>query len=277
MNTSVQHSLRSPNLSKEIILPSSQNSQVQSIQWFIEGISWRVGVAIVEMKNRLTKMKDDKVLELVVRTCDKSPYNSLRNVGYLIWKNGNINEKDSKGNTALQLSIEQGNVEVVRHLLSHSETPVNQKYMYGQTELMRIVGRSHSDTQAYEDITKLFLTHPDVLVNERDEKGWTALMWTVAYENSDNKEDYSVEKAKFLLAHSDILVNERDIISWDTALILAAENNYPKIVELLVSHLNMDLRAHDQWKAALERAIQKDYIDIYDIIKAKMREQGIEF
>lgn len=72
MNTSIQHPINSPNIPKKVDLLSDQILQIESIQWLIGNINWKVGDTIIDMKK-----KRDEFLENQKQTLKTSQYFEL--------------------------------------------------------------------------------------------------------------------------------------------------------------------------------------------------------
>jgi hypothetical protein len=101
-------------------------------------------------------------------------------------------------------------------------------------------------------------------LNRPDSNGDTILTLLAAYNQT--------EILELLLAHPKILVNRPDSDGY-TAFIMASWGGHTKIAQLLLADPRLDLKAHDQWKIALQKAKTPE---IKALIEEAMKNQGIE-
>ena len=134
-------------------------------------------------------------------------------------------------------------------------------YVYRKNPpLAWVVGCKDSDDK-YKCIEAL-LNHPDIDVNKRSSNlGSTALI-RAASSDVDR-----FETIKLLLKHPDIDVNIQDV-NKNTVLILASYNGHRGAVEEILKHPDVDVNLKDNdGQTALERAIDKGYTEIAEMIK----------
>jgi ankyrin repeat protein len=135
---------------------------------------------------------------------------------------GEINVKDSTGNTALMAACEISAIQIVRELLSRGADS-NAADVFGKTALMKAVGAANFQL---EMVTELLKHGADV--NAADSFGETALM--KASKGLIHQQEKIVQE---LLAHgADVNARKK---SGDTALTLAQWSGNDNIVKLLIA------------------------------------------
>lgn len=172
-----------------------------------------------------------------------------------------LNIRDSFGNTALINAAQEGQTELIKQLLQHSDkvnfealnfsgvSAFRSAVSSGNTEIVELF-LQHLDkfdincrlgnrttyfmsavTNERRETVELFLQHSDKIdLNAKDIEGHTAFMFAVI---NDRR-----EIVELLLQHSDkIDFNARDIEA-RTALMYAVSYNKPEIVKLLLQHLD---------------------------------------
>ena len=166
MNTSTQHP---PSLSGNPQEGNLHDTHIPTPQWvsnLAKGISKRVGDFIEVMKNGL---ENQRKLEDIAVACEKSDDDYLVPYAKLIRETGNVNEKDSYGDTALMRAVYRGHTEITQLLLARSEIQINEKNPSGDTTLMDAAYRGHTE------ITQLLLARSEIQINEKNPYGNTAL------------------------------------------------------------------------------------------------------
>ena len=152
--------------------------------------------------------------------------NNAARVQELLAQGVNINAKDKKGNSALKLASENGNLEIVKLLLPHD------------LEGMR------KNTESYVSLLPKELTEEvrkygyNIDVNAKNNSGATALM-EASYKGH-------LEVIKRLLDVPDIDVNAKDDDAGFTALIWAAQQGHLNVVNLLLEK-GADANRKNKW------------------------------
>ena len=129
MNTSTQHSSHLSGAIEEGNLNVSRTSFIPSedallVKQTVDGITERVGGAIEVMKKR----RDNFIqTDPIIKACELSKNTKFVLFAKLIQETGNVNEKDSSGDTALMLASQEDSIEAIRLLLAHPAILVNEK------------------------------------------------------------------------------------------------------------------------------------------------------
>ncbi len=197
----------------------------------------------------------------------------VEGVNYFLQHGMDVNETDSKGNTALLwackykdkemvelllkqphliinlvnnsgthpliISLDENNSEeFILLLLSHPNIKVNYEDKDGLTVLMKLVLRQYS--KAIGEVLK----HSNLKINEKDKDGWTALMYACKIGN--------IDIVRNLLNYSSININEGNNSGY-TALFRATEYNHLEVVKELLKHSDIDINKKDKdgWTALM--------------------------
>lgn len=142
-----------------------------------------------------------------------------------------INKSDSHGYTALKWACLNGHTEVVKLLLNQINIDVNKADDYGETPLIEAC------FDGSIDIVRLLLSIKNIDIHKCNDSGCNALMF--ACKNGHNK------VVEHLLSFNDIDINKSEDINGDTSLIYASSNGHIDIVRLLLSHKDIDINKCD--------------------------------
>jgi len=129
-----------------------------------------------------------------------------------------VNAINLSGQTALMMTVDKNQNEMVQTLLTAKNINVNKTNRYGWTALMT------ASAVGWNEMVKILLTVKDINVNTTNQSGYTALM--LASMRGQN------EVVKTLLTAKNININATDQ-NGKTALMLAAENNHQQIIQYL--------------------------------------------
>lgn len=153
-------------------------------------------VAVCQIKTAIESIRTAKKLVIATRRGNASKVRSLLEAGH------DVNEADNDGNTALICAASNGNLDLTRMLLGHSQIWVNQENNRRRTALMEAVRKGHVEVvrtlignsqldidpsdrwgntplmEAAEsgniEIVRILLTHPEIQISAMNDRGQTA-------------------------------------------------------------------------------------------------------
>jgi ankyrin repeat protein len=140
---------------------------------------------------------------------------------YFLSKKIDIDLKENKGQTALMVAVNARNYDIVK-LLIDAGANVTSQDQYGYTALMWAI-----NDRSWDSIPLLLATMKGI--NIQNYEGDTALHMAIDYRSYDDIVFFLVEKG------ADMILKNR---AGKTALDIAKEKNYVKIVDLLESKMN---------------------------------------
>ncbi len=161
--------------------------------------------------------------------------------------------KFSDQDTALSLAVKDGHKEIVTMLLKHPDIDVNATYF---TPLTRAIQRDD------EDMVRLLLKHPKIKVKEHN-------MMSPLFTAVVNGREEIVK----LLLKKGADINEKTLQS-TTPLIASVLFGQPRITNLLLNQPNIDVNARNyEGKTALDIAEEFGYKKIVKLFHAKLKPQ----
>ncbi|KAJ5681923.1 uncharacterized protein N7477_001863 [Penicillium maclennaniae] len=173
----------------------------------------------------------------------------------LIKAGANVNSVDNVGGTPLYGAAYHDYEQLVQLLLRQDATEVNLT-VYQYTPLMVAA------LNGYIGIVKAFLPIPRLEINKGcEESGLTALMVAASYDEP--------ESVEALLTHPDIDINRQDH-GGSTALVLAAEDGYRRVVEILLDKgADTEVMQVGSLGTALNRAIDYNQVAVVELLLAR--------
>ena len=157
----------------------------------------------------------------------------------------NVNRRSSKGQTPLFEAIAHNKLTIIKNLLAHDGLDINEINLKNLNRSALILATRKGNTEMVQAI----LERPDVSINQTDSKGYSALS-LAAYSGNEII-------VKLILARLEVDLNAQEYSGGRSALILAAEQNESRTVELLLQH-NADALLQDtQGRTALMRAAEE--------------------
>ena len=159
-----------------------------------------------------------------------------------------VNQADSVGSTPLSVAAENGELEIVKFLLTVPDIDVNKADNHETTPLY--YAAEHSELE----IVRLLLTVPGIDVNKATTGGETPL-----YAAADDTRRGDTNIVRLLLTVPGIDVNKATIKNGETPLYAAASRDHPKIVKLLLTVPGIDINKATikDGKTAFDIAIEK--------------------
>ena len=163
-----------------------------------------------------------------------------------------VNQADSVGSTPLSVAAENGELEIVKFLLTVPGIDVNKADNHKTTPLY--YAAEHSELE----IVRLLLTVPGIDVNKATTGGETPL-----YAAADDTRRGDTNIVRLLLTVPGIDVNKATT-GGETPLYAAASRDHPKIVKLLLTVPDIDINKATikDGKTPFDVAIEKEKISV---------------
>jgi len=145
-----------------------------------------------------------------------------------------VNHADSVGSTPLSVAAENGELEIVKFLLTVPGIDVNKGDNHETTPLYYAAKSGH------HEIVRLLITVPGIDVNQATTGGETPL-YAVADARRGDARRGDPKIVKLLLTVPGIDVNKATIKDGETPLYAAASRDHPNIVKLLLAKSGIDV------------------------------------
>eukprot|EP01125_Pyxidicula_operculata_P013765 TRINITY_DN4567_c0_g2_i1.p1 TRINITY_DN4567_c0_g2~~TRINITY_DN4567_c0_g2_i1.p1 ORF type:complete len:792 (-),score=177.02 TRINITY_DN4567_c0_g2_i1:15-2390(-) len=180
----------------------------------------------------------------IFQAVEKLDLEYIRNVPF-----STLETTNKDGNTPLMISLEKGNIHVVKSLIERGAS-LNTKNIHLFTPLHKACYHNCSDY-----IIKLLLDEKPTLVSSTDQNGWSALHVATASNN--------IKHIKLLLQFgSDINLQTS---SGHTAIIIASNNGFTELVDLFLENkANLFLRTKPRLETALIFAVANSRKEIIE-------------
>ncbi|KAF4463204.1 ankyrin repeat-containing [Fusarium albosuccineum] len=182
------------------------------IVWKIGGIDMKVSPHMVHV---LSRQGATRPLEHLIRRADQGE--------------SDINAKNERGSTALEIAVDKRNFAVIKLLLNSSTIDPSVKGTGGTPFELAI-------RDGNREMIDLFLENGAVDLNSRNSMGRTPLMWAISMGSEST--------SKYLLERGQVDLNAKDD-SGHTALALASIRGYSETVRLLFQRRDVDVNATD--------------------------------
>ncbi|XP_067660096.1 putative ankyrin repeat protein RF_0381 [Haliotis asinina] len=189
-------------------------------------------------------------------------YGHKKTFDVLVEAGADLSQVHQKKKTFLHLASEGGNVEIIKHVLSHVSTVIDSRDVDGWTPVMHTVRAGHKDAFNFlaekgadlskvshgkknilhlacdgknVEIIKYLLKHGIVDIDSRDKDGLTPLMHTAKHQSKDAFDILVKWGADLLLLDDDN----------DNILHLACDGGSVEIVKYLLTHNIVDINSRD--------------------------------
>jgi ankyrin repeat protein len=212
----------------------------------------RIHACVQEQRGETRKMSVYLIVEDALRAAqngDKSSTGLLLDTDKV---DGDLNAKDTYGQTPLSRAAQNGREDIVKFLLKSKKVNVDAEDEDGTTPLLWAVQNRH------REISELLLGTRQVNVNARTEHGDTLLMLAVQSEQK--------KIVELLLSTGKVDVNAESTIGL-TPLLCAIHNSNKDMVELLLSTGKVDVDLRDQFGTTpLMKSVKSGHNEIVELL-----------